>query len=229
MRRGAVVATAAALLLAACSTAAPDVGDPVDSTATTPVGALGIDVASEDLVALKARAGMLDCPPSPAPDDAQATEPSDASGTGLPDITLPCLGGGRDVGLSRLDGPLLINLWASNCAPCRDELPVLQQVHEMAGDQLTVLGIDYKDVKPLSALELAAEAGVTFASAADPEGVTATRLQVVVLPQTVLVDESGTIVTTHRDVIASYDEAASLLREHLGVSLREPEPVDEAS
>jgi hypothetical protein len=54
-------------------------------------------------------------------------------------------------------------------------------------------------------------------------------LQVVVLPQTVLVDESGTIVTTHRDVIASYDEAASLLREHLGVSLREPEPVDEAS
>jgi len=136
--------------------------------------------------------------------------------------------GGRDVRLSQLDGPLLINLWASNCAPCRDELPILQQVHELADDQITVLGIDYKDAKPLKALELAAELGVTYASVADLDGVTATELQVVALPQTVLVNEFGTIVTTYRNDITSYDEASALLREHLGVNLPQPEPTDEA-
>jgi thiol-disulfide isomerase/thioredoxin len=172
---------------------------------------------------------MLDCPASPEPDvdPSATTEPTETPGTALPPITLPCLGGGRDVRLSQLDGPLLINLWASNCAPCRDELPVLQQVHELADEQVTVLGIDYKDAKPLSALELAAESGVTFASVADLDGVTATELQVVALPQTVLVDEFGTIVTMHRRPITSYDEAGALLNEHLGVTLRQPEPTDE--
>jgi thiol-disulfide isomerase/thioredoxin len=231
MRRGVVaVAAASALLLTACSSDAPEVGAPVDSPTTTrPLGPLGIDVASDELVALKAEAGMLDCPPSPEPDanPSETTEPTETPGTALPAITLPCLGGGRDVRLSQLDGPLLINLWASNCAPCRDELPVLQQVHELADEQVTVLGIDYKDAKPLSALELAAESGVTFASLADLDGVTATELQVVALPQTVLVDEFGTIVTMHRRPITSYDEAGALLGEHLGVTLRQPEPTDE--
>jgi thiol-disulfide isomerase/thioredoxin len=229
MRRGVVaVAAVTTLLLAACSSEAPEVGEPVETPTPTPLGPLGIDVASDELVALKAQAGMLDCPPSPEPDPSDATEPTEAPENVLPAITLPCLGGGRDVRLSQLDGPLLINLWASNCAPCRDELPILQQVHELADDQITVLGIDYKDAKPLKALELAAELGVTYASVADLDGVTATELQVVALPQTVLVNEFGTIVTTYRNDITSYDEASALLREHLGVNLPQPEPTDEA-
>jgi cytochrome c biogenesis protein CcmG/thiol:disulfide interchange protein DsbE len=170
-----------------------------------------VDVASADLVRLKQRAGMADCPPStashPASDDA------------LPDATLPCLGGGRDVRLSGLDGPLLINVWASYCAPCREELPVLQQVHEAAGDDLTVLGIDYEDMAPAAALRLAADSGVTFPSVADPTGELRADLEVIALPQTVFVDAGGAIVATERRQLTSFDLVADLVDEHLGIAL----------
>jgi thiol-disulfide isomerase/thioredoxin len=206
----------AVLSLSACSSA-PDAGEPVGSTGAPPLGPLGIDVASEELVRLKAEAGMLDCPPSPEPDPEAPQSPANP----LPAMSLPCLGGGRDVRLDRVQGPLVLNLWASYCEPCRKELPILQQVHEQAGDQLTVLGVDYEDAKPFQALKLATESGVTYASVADMDAVTATELQVVALPQTVFVDEFGSVVATHRGEITSFEEAVQLLRTHLAVRLPE--------
>lgn len=218
MRRLLVV-LATGLVLAACGSEDPDVGEPVEATTTQkPLGPLGIDVASDELIELKAGAGMLDCPTSPEPDP---DEPSVPAGMRLPSVTLPCLGGGRDVRVDQLDGPLLINLWASDCAPCRDELPILEQVHELGGDQVTVLGIDYEDEKPYNALQLAADSGVTYASVADLEGLTATELKVVALPQTVFVDDTGAVVASHRGAIKSYEQAAALVLEHLGLQLPE--------
>ena len=201
---------------AACTTDEPEVGEPVKTATQAPLGPLGIDVASEELVELKAGAGMLDCPTSPERDPDEPVIPASVR---LPSVTLPCLGGGRDVRLDQLEGPMLINLWASDCAPCRRELPVLEQVHELGRDQLTVFGIDYEDEKPYNALQLAAESGVTYASVADLDGVVATELQVVALPQTVFVDGSGAVVATHRGEIRSYAHAAGLVLEHLGLRL----------
>ena len=54
--------------------------------------------------------------------------------TALPDLELPCLGsaGGSApaLPLRRLTGtPTVLNLWASWCAPCREELPALARLH----------------------------------------------------------------------------------------------------
>jgi thiol-disulfide isomerase/thioredoxin len=216
------MALASALLLGACSSGAPDVGEPVETTRQPRLGPLGIDVASQELIELKAEAGMLDCPASPEPEP-EAAEPPPA--TPLPPVTLPCLGGGRDVRLDQLDGPLVVNFWASNCKPCRDELPILQQVHELGADQMTVLGVDYEDPKPYKALQLAVDSGVTYASVADLDGVTASELQVIGLPKTVFVDGSGTVVGSHLGAITSYQQAADLVLQHLGVRL--PDPIDD--
>lgn len=213
-----------ALLLGACTAEDPDVGVPVPTPSESPLGPINIDVASPDLVELKAESGMLDCPPSPEPDP---EEPEVTPAEPLPEVTLPCLGGGRDVRFDQLDGPLVLNFWASNCEPCRRELPVLQQLHELGADQLTVLGVDYDDEKPYAALSLAAVSGVTYASVADLNAVTATELQVIVLPQTVFVDGTGGVVAIHREEITSYEQAADLVLEHLGLRLPEPVPETE--
>ena len=202
MRRAPILAIVAALLvLAGC----------VDDSPIGGTGGNSVDVASPALVHLKQRAGIANCPAS------AAGQP--AAGDDLPDTTLPCLGGGRDVRLAGLEGPLLINLWGSYCAPCRDELPVLQQVHRAAGDKLTVLGIDYQAPSPGSALQLAADSGVTFPSVADPGADTHADLEVIALPQTVFVDHRGAIVATERVPLTSFDQAADLVQKHLGIDV----------
>jgi cytochrome c biogenesis protein CcmG, thiol:disulfide interchange protein DsbE len=211
-RSSAIAIVATLLFLPGCVDDAPMGG--------TASGEGSVDVATPELVRLKQQAGIADCPPStashPTADDA------------LPDATLPCLGGGRDVRLDGLDGPLVINVWASYCAPCRDELPVLQRLHEVAADDLSVLGIDYEDTAPAAALQLAADSGVTFPSVADSTGELRADLQIIALPQTLFVDDQGVIVATERRRLTSLDEAVDLVEEHLGVDV-EAEPAARTS
>lgn len=206
MRRAALVAVGFLALLAGCT------GDGGSSD----LAGGSADVATADLVRLKQQAGMPDCPSSTA-----SHSPADDA---LPSVRLPCLGGGQDVTLSGLDGPLVINVWASYCGPCREELPVLQQLHERAGDQLTLLGVDFEDPSPGAALRLAADSGVTFASVADPEGDLRADLEIMALPQTLFVDEQGVVVATERRQLTSVDEAVELVRQHLAIDLEHRDP-----
>ncbi|WP_457206132.1 TlpA family protein disulfide reductase, partial [Nocardioides sp. P5_C9_2] len=90
--------------------------------------------------------------------------------TTMPDVTLAGFDGGRAVDLADLRGPMVVNLWASYCAPCREEMPALQQFHERYGDQVAVLGIDYQDAQPGRAAELVERSGVTYDLVSDPDG-----------------------------------------------------------
>jgi thiol-disulfide isomerase/thioredoxin len=204
-----VGAALAVTLLAACSTAAPQQpAQPQPAAASYP----DVDVASPQLTALRDRAGIDECPES----DAGATPVDD----GLPPLALPCLGGGRDVDLARLRGrPLVVNFWATYCIPCREEMPLLQRLHERAGDQLRLVGVDYADPHPAAALELADAAGVTFPLIADPEARLQSPLRIIGLPVTVLVHADGRIAHTHIGPVTSYDQLVDLVREHLGVSV----------
>jgi thiol-disulfide isomerase/thioredoxin len=123
------------------------------------------------------------------------------------------------VDLSTLRGPMVVNLWAQWCGPCREELPYYQQLHERAGDRVRVLGVDYQDTRPDWALDLLDQTGVTYPSLADPAGELRVPFRVRGLPGVVLVDEAGEVVHVEFLVIESYDQLADLVDEHLGVGV----------
>lgn len=198
----------AVLLLAGCTGSGRPAGT-TDGPASP--GAAGVDVDTPALRAAKERAGVADCP-APRSDGA-------ADGDSLPDVTLPCLGGGPDVDLSALRGPMVVNLWAQWCGPCREELPHYQELHDRAGERVRVLGVDYQDTRPDWALDLLRESGVTFPSVADPGGELRVPLRVRGLPAVLFVDEQGRLVHQEFTVIESYEQLADLVREHLGVAV----------
>ena len=206
MRRSpALVLLVLTLLLAGCTSAQrPDVLP----------GRPDVDVDTAELREVKERIGMVDCAPGPADAPVEG---------GLPQVTLPCLGGGTEVDLASLRGPLVLNFWASWCPPCRQEMPALEAFSERYGDRVPILGMNVNDIHPDRALAMAEETGVTYPSLADPGGdVFAHRVFAIAqrgFPAFVFVAEDGTVAGVASGGVDSVAEIESLVDEHLGVRL----------
>ena len=197
-------AALAVLALAACGAApTPEPSLPVP---TVPV------VAPSELAAQKKAAGIEDCPRSD-PDVAAVT-------SGLPDLVLGCLGGGRDVRLAGLRGrPMMINVWAQWCGPCREEAPFISEVAATNESDLMIMGIDYEDPRPELAIEFAQLSAWTFPQLVDREKALSGPLQITGPPQTFFVRADGTIAYRHLGPFASADQIRAAARQHLGVVL----------
>lgn len=172
-----------------------------------------VQVDTAQLREMKADIGMADCEPGLG----------EAVDDGLPELTLKCLGGGPDVELSSLRGPMVINLWASWCDPCRKEMPVLEEFHQDHGDRVAVLGMDVNDIYPERALALAQDTGATYPSLVDVGGeifsedvFSIARLG---FPAFVFVDEQGKVVGSSSGGVDSVAEVVDLVDTHLGIAL----------
>jgi cytochrome c biogenesis protein CcmG, thiol:disulfide interchange protein DsbE len=108
----------------------------------------------------------------------------------LPDVSLPCFTGGQAVKLTELRGPAVINLWGSWCPPCREELPILQELADRTAGRLHVVGVDTFDSRDAAA-SFAADNGVTFPTLYDPDKKLMGALGKVDLPVTVFVGAAG--------------------------------------
>ena len=151
-----------------------------------------------------------------APCPAQPDQPAAASD--LPALALDCFSGGT-VDLGRAPGmPTVVNLWASWCGPCREELPVVQQLADSAGDRVRVLGVVSKDGVP-QATSFAADAGATFPSAFDGDGELMAGLGIRALPYTYFLAADGSLAHVEVGPVESLPEFQQLVAEHLGVQL----------
>jgi thiol-disulfide isomerase/thioredoxin len=207
--RRAVVVALVGLLVVTGGVAVACAADPQDPGLLS--GPAQIDVDTPELRRMKADLGVSDCPEA-------SPEPVEG---GLPDLTLPCLGGGRDVPISGLRGPMVVNVWASWCGPCRTEMPVLQRFHERYAERVPILGIDYEDSQVGAAFDLVRESGATYPLLADPQS----ELQgadpfpgMMGLPLFAFVDDQGRASVVAGGV-ESLDELVDLVDVHLGVEL----------
>jgi cytochrome c biogenesis protein CcmG/thiol:disulfide interchange protein DsbE len=112
----------------------------------------------------------------------------------LPRLAGKSVGGGRLNASAFKDGSVLvINVWASWCAPCRKEQPMLVELAWRYGDQgVRFLGINHRDDLD-AAKAWIKEFGVPYPSLYDPAGRTAADLGYPALPDTYVVDRQGTI------------------------------------
>ena len=125
-------------------------------------------------------------------------------------MTLPCLTPGPAIDLAQLRGkPVLINLWASWCGPCRDEMPILQAAYEKFGDQVQFVGVDTKDSAEAAAGFLVS-VGVTYPQLADVDAGLLASLRIPGIPVTVILDSDGAVVEQRIGVFEA-DSLDSLL------------------
>ena len=140
-----------------------------------------------------------------------------AVGEPMPPLTLNALAGPSET-VPVPGRATLINYWASWCGPCREELPLMQQLSDAAGDRVRVLGVVSKDGEP-QAESFAADAGTTFPSAFDGDGELMAQLGLNALPYTMFLDADGRLVHSELGPVESVDELEQLVAEHLGVRL----------
>lgn len=113
-----------------------------------------------------------------------------AGAQALPDLTLPCFTGDRPFRLAELKGPAVLNLWATFCGPCRDELPALQELADRTAGRLHVVGVDTDDSRD-DAAAFATDLRITFPNLYDREKKLQSAVGKPVLPMTVFVDAAG--------------------------------------
>jgi len=110
-----------------------------------------------------------------------------------PDFRLQVRGGDA-LSLSELRGKVvMINFWATWCAPCRQEMPLLDQIYRRYQDLgFTLLGVNVERDSRLADVFLR-DTPVSFPILLDPEEKVSRLYDVAAMPSTVLVDRQGNL------------------------------------
>ena len=117
---------------------------------------------------------------------------------------------GRAATLAALEGkPVVINFWASSCAPCLKEMPAFERVHRALGDRVAMLGVDVSEALA-PGQRMIDRTGVSYPQARDPQGQMVKAYGGVTLPHTVVIDSRGTVVAIRNQSLSESDLRAAL-------------------
>ncbi|HEX3036486.1 MAG TPA: TlpA disulfide reductase family protein [Thermodesulfobacteriota bacterium] len=110
-------------------------------------------------------------------------------------FALPSLDGNKKVELNDFKSkPMVVNFWASWCAPCREEMPFFEQTWRKYKDKGVVfLGIDVLD-QEMNAREFLRQLGISYTNLYDQSGEVANDYGAFALPVTFFIDKEGKII-----------------------------------
>ncbi len=143
---------------------------------------------------------------------------SGLEGQTAPDFALKSATG-ENLRLSEYRGDVvMVNFWATWCGPCRQEMPLLDELYSRYGRVgFSLLGVNIDD-NPAKAMDMVAELGVSFPVLFDSRKEVSRMYDVQAMPVTVLIDREGTVRYVHLGYKPGYeekylDQIRSLLRE----------------
>ncbi len=143
---------------------------------------------------------------------------SDLTGQQAPDFVLKS-STGENLRLSEYRGDVvMINFWATWCGPCRQEMPLLDELHsryQRVGFSLLGVNIDDDSRRAMQMIE---DLGVSFPVLFDDSKSVSKLYEVDAMPVTVLVDREGNVRHVHHGYKPGYEDKyltqiRSLLRE----------------
>ena len=123
-------------------------------------------------------------------------QPQALVGKMVPDLTLPTLSEGQPVRIraAAAEGPMIVNFFASWCAPCEVEHPVLMG---MKGQKVRIVGIAYKDAPP-NTQGFLNRLGNPFAQVlVDRDGRAGVEFGVTGVPETYVIARNGMVLAKH--------------------------------
>jgi peroxiredoxin len=112
-----------------------------------------------------------------------------------PDFKLSALDG-KSVRLADYKGRVVfLNIWASWCPPCREEMPSMEALHnKMKGRPFEILAVSIDQGGKETVESFTAQFGLTFPVLLDPEGKTYGLYGLTGVPETFIVDKNGVII-----------------------------------
>ncbi len=113
--------------------------------------------------------------------------------------------------------PLVVNFFASWCAPCRAEMPDIQSTFEQAQGKVAFVGVN-ADLTEDAWRDFVDESQVSYPTVFQPDNNIFSELGLIGMPSTVLINPDGTVAYLHSGIIDT-DELKNLIDEHLKVKV----------
>ncbi len=142
-------------------------------------------------------------------------------GARAPDIRVADLASGDTVAIrDRYKGKVtLLNIWATWCVPCRQEMPAMQRAYARLKDEgFAIAAVSIDEGSPEDVLAFTREFGLTFDILQDRSGRISTLYQTTGVPESFLLDKQGVII---KRVIGAHDWSSpanvALIERQLGV------------
>jgi thiol-disulfide isomerase/thioredoxin len=119
------------------------------------------------------------------------------------------------------DKPVVLNLWAGLCPPCRLEMPEFQEVYDQFGEQVILVGLDVGPFTNLGTSEegqsLVETLGISYPTGTTDDADIVTEYQLLGMPTTVFITADGRILRTWTGLLTG-GKLAELVEELVSVS-----------
>lgn len=141
--------------------------------------------------------GMILWIGSPRLDTSASVEPPlPKIGSPIPSFDLPDVDGRMISNKEYLGTPLMINFWATWCAPCKLEMPLLQKTAKRYEKSLTVFAVNFDEPKE-TVIKYVSQNSIDIPVVLDESGAMANSYGVHAFPVTFFIDKEGILQSIH--------------------------------